>query len=91
MNPNILNSAILPILSIVFIADAIRDRSSGKYLGYLNRNVFIYAILIVSLETYLMVDKFGFSLTTMLRVLFISALPFAGAFVFVKYTHKQLF
>ena len=89
MNPSFINAAILPFLAIVFIADAIRDRKSGKYLGYFNRNVYMLAFMVVCLETYLFINKFGLSFITIGRIASVSALPFIGAYFFVKFTHKE--
>ncbi len=89
MNSIAFNAAVLPIFAIMLIPNAIRNRKSGVYLGYLNINVFVYLVIIFALETFFLIDKFGFGIITLLRIVGITAMPFIGAYVFVKYSHKE--
>ncbi len=83
------NAVVLPIFAIMLIPNAIRNRKSGVYLGYLNVYVLVYLAIIFALESFFLIDKFGFGFITLLRIVGITAIPFIGAYVFVKYSHKQ--
>lgn len=89
MNIITLNAAVLPILTMIFISDSIRDRKSGLYLGFKNRSTALYALGILAVESYFFISDFGVSFMTLLRILAVTAMPFIGAYVFVKYSHKQ--
>lgn len=91
VDPIYLNAAVFPLMATMFIPDAIRDRKSGEYKGLLNKTVVAYAIAVFAIEGFFTIDKFGFSFTTILRVIGVSLMPFIGGYVFVKYSHKQLF
>ena len=84
-----INAVVLPLCAVMLIPDAIRKRKTGEYLGFLNLNVLAYLLAILSMESFFLIDKFGFGFITVLRILGITAMPFIGAYAFVKYSHKQ--
>tara|TARA_B110000208_G_scaffold191118_1_gene256919 strand:- start:365 stop:673 length:309 start_codon:yes stop_codon:yes gene_type:complete len=86
-----LNATILPLLAMMFISDAIRDKNTGAYLGFLNLKIALYFAGVLAVEIYFFVSDFGVSLTTVGRVIGVSLMPFIAAFVFVKYSHKERF
>ncbi|MFT6295919.1 MAG: hypothetical protein ACJATW_002207 [Glaciecola sp.] len=89
MNYIYLNATILPLLAMMFISDAIRDKETGTYLGFINIKVVIYLVGVFSVESYFFTSDFGISLTTLGRIFAVTSMPFIGAFVFVKYSHKE--
>ncbi|MDA1372957.1 MAG: hypothetical protein O2971_19695 [Proteobacteria bacterium] len=91
MNPIYLNAAVLPLFATWFIPEAIRNRKTGEYLGFRNRTVAMHFILILCMESFFLIEKYGLNLDAGFRVLSISAMPFLGALVFVKYTQKELY
>jgi hypothetical protein len=86
-----LNATILPLLAMMFISDAIRDKNTGAYLGFLNLKIALYLAGVLAVEIYFFVTDFGISLTTVGRIIVVSLMPFIAAFVFVKYSHKERF
>ena len=91
MNYIYLNATILPLLAMVFISDAIRDKNTGAYLGFVNFKIALYVAGVLAVETYFFVSDFGISLKTAGRIIGVSSMPFIVAFVFVKYSHKERF
>tara|TARA_B110000977_G_scaffold189043_1_gene258013 strand:- start:598 stop:861 length:264 start_codon:yes stop_codon:yes gene_type:complete len=76
---------------MMFISDAIRDKNTGAYLGFLNLKIALYLAGVLAVEIYFFVTDFGISLTTVGRIIVVSLMPFIAAFVFVKYSHKERF
>jgi hypothetical protein len=89
MNYIYLNATILPLLAMMFISDAIRDKKTGAYLGFRNIKVAIYLVGVLIVESYFFTSDFGISLTTLGRIIMVTLMPFIGAFIFVKYSHKE--
>ena len=91
MNLTIFTPMLMAILGVWIIPNAIRDEKTGRYLGLLNRKVALCAVFLVWVQSIVILEKFDPGLEALLRILFTVSLPFLGALVFVKYTHKMTY
>lgn len=85
------NAVLLPLYATFIIPSVIRIKKSGEYRGFCNIQVYLHLAFLIALESYFYLSKFGFGPITVLRILGTTALPFIGAYVFVKYSHKSLY
>ena len=91
MNWLLIYGAVIPLMATFFIPLAIRNPETGEYLGFKNHRIAFYFVLIVILVGDQIIEKFGYSLESFIRVSVASLLPFIGGYLFVIYSHKQLF
>ena len=91
MDITYINAVVLPLFATWFLPVSIRDRKTGKYLGIVNKRVAGLVLLLLCIETVLVVQQHGVSSYSMNSIALYVAMPIVGAFVFVKYTHKELF
>lgn len=91
MNPMFLNAALLPLIATLVIPEVLRDRKTGEFRGFGSPAFLFVVIVLLALESYFLIGKFGFSGITMLRAFAITALPVAGGILFMVYSHKENF
>lgn len=91
MDYTFLNALIISLYTIVLVPTAIRDRRTGRYLGILNVNILAYVVTLFAIESYILVNKFGFEFHALFRTIGSTALPFAGGYLYVVLTQKQLY
>jgi len=91
MDTTYINALILPLFATWFIPVSIRDAKSGEYLGFFTKRVGSLILILVLLESMLVIQQHGISRYAINSIILYITMPIAGAFVFVKYTQKQLF
>ncbi len=84
-----INAVLLPWFAIVFVPNAIRDKETGKYLGFRNTKVLILLLALASIEAVLVFTVFGINGLSIARWIFNTALPFVLALVWLAYTQKR--
>lgn len=82
---------MLPWFAIVFIPNAIRDKKSGCYLGFKNRNTVVIALTLFVIQCILVIAEFEFSALSLARILFNTGLPFVLAIVWLALTQKRMY
>lgn len=83
--------SLLPLFATWFIPNSIRDQRTGEYLGLNNVNARLCLVLVIALECWNVLRNYEFGMEAVLRIMVCVALPFIGAYLFVKLTHKKLF
>ena len=91
MDIYITNGIVLPLFVTWFIPNAIRDSRTGEYRGFKNAIVLTQLALLLGFEGVLILNEFGMSYLSLLRIAFSIILTFSLALIFVKLTHKKLF
>ena len=91
MDISTFNAIVLPLFATWFIPVAIRDKTTGTFLGFQNKQFYLLLIILVCIETVILVDFYGLSREAFWRIITYVSMPIVGALVFVKYTQKQLF
>ena len=85
------NGIMLPIFATWFIPVAIRDARTGKFKGFFSSGFLINVFLLGWLESILMLNEFGFSLLTLLRIISCVSLAVVLGVVYVILTNKRMF
>lgn len=85
------NAIFLALLATWIIPLAIRDKETGRYIGYANRKTLVYFILVIVTESLILSELYGLEIQTILKICINSALPFVAAYFFVKYSQKRLY
>mgnify|MGYP000627311796 CR=1 FL=1 len=83
------NAMVLPLFTVALIPTAIRNRKTGEYLGFLNINILVYILTLIILQSFFMINEFGFGIEAAVRAIAITVLPFPLGYAYVALTHKQ--
>lgn len=88
MNEDILNGLIngvlVPLMSIVLIARALRVQDTGTYVVSRDKRLIYFAIIIACMQSFLIIPRFGIGLEMMFWMLFVTAFPFPVSIALVK-------
>lgn len=85
------NGIVLPLYATWFIPVAIRDAESGKFKGFSNSGFIASVFFLTWLESVFMLNEFGFSFLTVLRILGCVSVAVALGIVYVLLTNKKMF
>ena len=91
MDLDALNSVVGALFVTWFIPVAIRDPKTGEYRGFKTARVFALFVFFTIFEFYVISDKYGLSVSSILRTAFLVSFVFSMALLFVKLTQKELF
>lgn len=86
-----LNAIVIALFITLFLPTALRDSKSGTIRKFTDPKVLLQLALLVVIESYLLIYNLGLSQSTIVRIVFSVLLTIAGALLFIKFTHKQLF
>lgn len=85
------NGVILPLFATWFFPVAIRDAKSGKFKGFLQVECVSTLLVLLALESIILVNEFGITALTGLRIVASVGLAFSMSLLFIKFTNKKQF
>lgn len=84
----LINGVLVPFMGIFLIPRALREKDTGRYIGFTDVRLICYGILIAGLQALLVFPRYGFSIEMLTRLLFVTAFPFFVSIVLVKVSDK---
>lgn len=81
-----MNGVVAAALAIIVIPRYLREKHTGRYIGFRDRALFYIYLGWVTFSAIIIVSRFGTSMEAFFRILLTSPIPFIAALVWVKLT-----
>lgn len=84
----LINGVLVPLMGIVLIPRALREQDTGYYVGFRDKRLIYFAIIIAGLQALLVIPRFGIGLEMIFRMVFVTTFPFLVSIALVKVSDR---